>query len=308
MVKLQKLSQSPILWRDNDYATDAALINQATATAVQAAGMIAASDLNYRTRKWNEEVMQKQRDWAIEDWNKQNEYNSPAAQMQRLREAGLNPQLVYGKGADNTAMAINRPQAMAWNPKAPDASGLANSLFAGADLAMKQAQTDLVRKQMTVLDQEMMLKSAQTAQTLQNTAKTQQQYEQAQSLFPYDLQGKQLDMQAKTQNIEIRQQENARAAALNTQGLKEGLLRMGQLELQQATTKMEQERLRETIKAIEKDNQIRQYEIDLNRKGVQKNDTFFWRQMIELFNRFKSGVEDGIKEKFIPPVLRHKSE
>ena len=32
--------------------------------------------------------------------NKQNEYNKPINQMKRLREAGLNPNLVYGNGAD----------------------------------------------------------------------------------------------------------------------------------------------------------------------------------------------------------------
>jgi len=35
----------------------------------------------------------------IKNWEMQNEYNSPAQQMQRLKEAGLNPNLVYGKGA-----------------------------------------------------------------------------------------------------------------------------------------------------------------------------------------------------------------
>jgi len=35
----------------------------------------------------------------IQNWKMQNEYNSPAQQMQRLKEAGLNPNLVYGKGA-----------------------------------------------------------------------------------------------------------------------------------------------------------------------------------------------------------------
>ncbi|MCD7848881.1 MAG: hypothetical protein LUH63_03545 [Parabacteroides sp.] len=34
----------------------------------------------------------------LEMWNMQNEYNSPTAQMSRLRQAGLNPNLVYGSG------------------------------------------------------------------------------------------------------------------------------------------------------------------------------------------------------------------
>lgn len=32
---------------------------------------------------------------ALDDWNRQNAYNSPAQQMQRFKEAGLNPNLIY---------------------------------------------------------------------------------------------------------------------------------------------------------------------------------------------------------------------
>lgn len=43
----------------------------------------------------------------MEMWQRSNEYNSPAAQMGRLKAAGLNPNLVYGSGsvAGNTAPA-----------------------------------------------------------------------------------------------------------------------------------------------------------------------------------------------------------
>lgn len=35
----------------------------------------------------------------LEQWNRQNAYNHPKAQMERLKSAGLNPNLVYGTGA-----------------------------------------------------------------------------------------------------------------------------------------------------------------------------------------------------------------
>lgn len=35
----------------------------------------------------------------LEQWNRTNLYNSPTSQMQRLRSAGLNPNLVYGNGS-----------------------------------------------------------------------------------------------------------------------------------------------------------------------------------------------------------------
>lgn len=40
---------------------------------------------------------QNQQQWDM--WNAQNAYNTPAAQMERLKAAGLNPMLVYGSGS-----------------------------------------------------------------------------------------------------------------------------------------------------------------------------------------------------------------
>lgn len=40
---------------------------------------------------------QKQRDWQERMWHMQNEYNAPSAVMQRLKDAGLNPNLAYGQ-------------------------------------------------------------------------------------------------------------------------------------------------------------------------------------------------------------------
>lgn len=43
---------------------------------------------------WN-----RQSSWNRQMWDLQNEYNLPANQMKRLRDAGLNPSLIYGNGA-----------------------------------------------------------------------------------------------------------------------------------------------------------------------------------------------------------------
>ena len=44
---------------------------------------------------------------GIEQWNRENAYNSPTAQMERLKQAGLNPNLVYGGGA--TTLSAHSP-------------------------------------------------------------------------------------------------------------------------------------------------------------------------------------------------------
>ena len=95
----------------------------------------------------------------VDMWNRQNAYNTPSAQMERLQAAGLNPNLVYGNGgATNTAN--NAPTYNAGS--APDvssaraaAASLANQGFNTAlnfqlqqvQAANLQADTDLKQTQ-----------------------------------------------------------------------------------------------------------------------------------------------------------------
>lgn len=52
-----------------------------------------------------------------EMWNMQNQYNSPASQMARLEEAGLNPNLVYGSGSAVGNSSGSAPQYRAPRPE-----------------------------------------------------------------------------------------------------------------------------------------------------------------------------------------------
>lgn len=61
----------------------------------QALGMSNAK-LSYRQTR---DLMALQNQYTRENWQMENNYNSPKAQMARLKAAGLNPNLVYGSGA-----------------------------------------------------------------------------------------------------------------------------------------------------------------------------------------------------------------
>lgn len=54
-------------------------------------------------RQFNARQARLQRDWSEHMWNLNNLYNTPAAQMERLREAGLNPNLAYGDLSSSSA-------------------------------------------------------------------------------------------------------------------------------------------------------------------------------------------------------------
>ncbi len=59
-----------------------------------------------RQFQMQKDLMSYQNDMNRQNWQEVAEYNSPANQMKRLQEAGLNPNLVYGNGADATASSI----------------------------------------------------------------------------------------------------------------------------------------------------------------------------------------------------------
>lgn len=94
--------------------------------------------------KANKELAQYQFDLNRQQWEAENEYNSPKAQMQRLKEAGLNPNLVYGNGSvsGNTTTAGPRYDAPKAERNMEKMSGLLSFFSAYQDLRAKKAQAD----------------------------------------------------------------------------------------------------------------------------------------------------------------------
>mgnify|MGYP000476167259 CR=1 FL=1 len=66
----------------------------------------------------------------VEMWNTQNAYNAPSAQMERLKEAGLNPNMVYGSGSStgNTSGSMPKHQSYQTPTAQLDIGGIMNVL------------------------------------------------------------------------------------------------------------------------------------------------------------------------------------
>lgn len=126
--------------------------NVGTATAAAAGNTLlgaASSALsNYQSYKYSKKLMDYQNEINVANWNMQNEYNSPAAQMQRYQAAGLNPNLIYGQG--NNGNATSTPtvaQGSFKYQKLVDESSVMQSIFNAlstkADVQLKQSQVHL---------------------------------------------------------------------------------------------------------------------------------------------------------------------
>lgn len=83
-------------------------------------------------------------------WNAENAYNDPSAQMQRLKNAGLNPNLVYGQSVAGAAgNASGHPEAV--KPDIMPYTALSDSVSSMGDNAMQAA---IARQQIDVSKQQ----------------------------------------------------------------------------------------------------------------------------------------------------------
>lgn len=220
-----------------------------------------------------------QRRDALADWNRQNEYNSPQAQMERLRKANLNPNLVYGHGADNTAQAVRSSTPSQPHIQAPqfDAQVFQQSLLTHADLKMKQAQTDNLKVQNTVALQEALLKQAQTANTLQSTARSKFDLDLAGELKQNSLQMAAGQLRKLNVDTDVTLAANERAIAMQAPNLQKAAEEILTMRMNRSKTIVEKEHIKAQIDNLQKDAKLKQLSIDLQKQGIQPNDNFFLR-------------------------------
>lgn len=132
----------------------AGLISSGLGMLGQVIGLGAQRRAEKRQRDHELKMYNLQKKDAIDFWEMENLYNAPEKQMERLKNAGLNPNLVYGSGATATGGSIDRPdmkvsdQAGNTVPYATALGGSVGSMINQIyDLKLKDAQESLLRAQ-----------------------------------------------------------------------------------------------------------------------------------------------------------------
>lgn len=270
---------------------EAAIISSGLNTISQAGAVVAQARLNKKTREWNEKMYGVQRADALADWTRQNEYNHPSAQMARLREAGLNPNLVYGKGADNTASAVRSGSTGSWSPRAADIGAVGSAISGGLmnyyDVQMKQAQIDNFRVQNTVLAQDAALKAATTANVSQQTKKGEFDLGLANDLRTTSLDMAREQLRKLQTGIDVDLQENERKAAMNSANLLTAAENVLKIRAERANTEAERRRINTSIDNLRKDARLKDLDIELKKNGIQPSDNIFMR----ILGRLLGGVD-----------------
>lgn len=307
---------------------DAALLaaGVSAAAGLTSAGVTAAgtNKLNKKTMKWNEKMYGIQRADALADLDRQNLYNSPEAQMARLKAAGLNPNLVYGNGQVQSEAAQPRGvEPKAWNPSTPDYSGIAsvNPIAAYQSFQLQRAQLDNLNTINALKAVEKTLKLAQTANTMVKTDRAKIDVAQATDLYQISLdyaKEKLYNLQQDTDNKRITfdsilsnigktradtkftLDQNERAAIQNTYSIREAYERILTMQAQRAKTADERSEIQQRITNLKTDNEAKTWDNKLKAQGIQPHDNMWFRVLGEMLNMSTQKQFEG---KIVDPVF-----
>lgn len=127
----------------------------------------------------------------LEMWNLQNAYNDPSKQIERLINAGLNPNLAYGHGtlANTSAQMPSSSMPSVQKADTPNFDVL-GAVTAAQEMKLKEAQSNILGQQALTEVAKRENLNAEKLKTLADTARTQQETTFGKQLFPqsYDYQ------------------------------------------------------------------------------------------------------------------------
>lgn len=205
----------------------------------------------------------------LEFWNLQNEYNSPTAQRERLAEAGLNPNLIYG-GSPSSATG-NADSIAPVKPAPYQAPNLGAGVNAYFNYKLQKAQTDNLETQATVNRQEALIRQSEAFR--RRNQQLEEQYSLGAKTGDKDVPSYFKDLakyslEAQKQNVRLleaqgfgRELENSRFSAAT----------------QDVLLKLHYDALnaKETLTGTKLVNELRRLEKQLNELGLQKGDPWY---------------------------------
>lgn len=230
-----------------------------------------------RTVKANKELAEYSYSKDLEMWNRMNDYNNPMSQMQRFKDAGLNPNLMYGQGNGGNAAQMPKYNAPTVEYKY-DAPNIAGVIGAYQDFSMRQAQINQTKAMTDNIEQRTISESINTGILGTKDLRSKDEYEQYKYLAPYQnsILGRKAEMaEADTQASWKRLAQMDQKSALNELDIK---YRQQNLSTQQ----LHQE-------SIAADNLFKQYRNEWMKMGITSSDNVFLRAMVRMWN--ESGLD-----------------
>ena len=255
----------------------AAAISAGASLIGTGASIASTSNLNKKNRQWQEDRMREM-----------NAYNSPVQQMQRFKEAGLNPHLIYGQGTNGNQSA---PTALP-EQKLPDFSGIGDAAQNYISARVQQTQINQMEKNIELVETEKSLKQAQEIATLIGSAKTDEETRQMIELYSIKKDQLLADLKStNTNNLLVEKQIDNVLADTNLTEQQKLKVKQDILESQERIRLMKLDGNLKGKEAVLKD-----LEINLRKLGINPNDPTWMRILVQMLTG--KGLENipGVKK------------
>lgn len=287
------------------------IITAGASLASQGINAALTSYQNQQSRKWAEKQYKIQRADALADWNRQNEYNDPSKQLERLRNAGLNPNLFYSGG--NVGQAAQVQQAHMQSPQfqAPQFD-LGGTLQQYYQVQQAEKNLSLTDEQIKLNKATQMLKSAEYYSKLTDNEQKKFDLFMSKNMAEYDLQLKDQEVKLGDQKLRKYFTENeileaTKANTITAAVLKVLTMRKNNIiqELQAQSLRVKTDKDRQQIENLKKaaeylDEQIAlmptkksllEGEAELLSGGITKNDPAWMRMFSSEINEVMRGMK-----------------
>lgn len=271
----------------------------------------AIKENNDAQRQFQLDMYNRQRQDALADYQTQTAYNDPKAQMLRYQNAGLNENLIYGQ--QTNAPTIRSSQSGSYTPQAPHID-VGGSIAKYQQIQIAGAQTDNLKKQNEVLESEKNLKNALALQAISSTNNSDYDLRFKQATESNNVETKDALLRQIRQGLDIRDDENRRAAALNTSNIAVNNTRIRQmasdiqtqavqrLEAQSriATNASQRQEISQRIQNLKTQNanegiqkDLHQLELERQKRGASSNDPWYLKRLDFISDKVSKGLGAG---------------
>lgn len=239
---------------------------------------------NRKSRRFAEGMYERQKQDNIDFWRMQNSYNDPSAQMQRLRDAGLNPALIYGSnasGASGAAGSIDAPKVVDpdFNPADFSGAGAAaattiNSIY---DLRIKKNQSNNLAAQNDLIAEQAKLAAAQRFKTLTEDARGRLGYKLDKELYEVNVEAAREALRQTTTATDVMESQNQRDLQMHGVRYRRELEQLAIDKVRRSIAPYQLDEARERVRSLIRDNKIKDFEIMLNDLGLTKGSGVYFR-------------------------------
>jgi hypothetical protein len=231
---------------------------------------------NRLSRQWAEKMQHLQYQQQLDMWNKQNEYNHPKAQFERMTGSGFNPKTLFGQGDAGNSSPMTAPGVGAVSNGVPM---VGDGLIGGSSTLMQLYDMENKNKELDIKEQEIALRHEQIL-----NMRFDRGYKE--TMMPHQLDALKLSNRTSVIDQYTRLSEEQRKAMMHGINLQQGLVNIAKTFYDSRNSKKQNEYLDAQIENLKS-------QTSLTNLRITKGE--LWAPALRVGGAFTRKLEEALK-------------